>query len=206
MGLEHWDSGRRKWVLYRTQTQHSEDCVRYPYESIPRRIFLDTNIINLIVKQSEQVFEQAPVPVDLDRTCARDTEALMHVFHVGARANWDILASRKSLNEIGQTPNPDIRDDLLDYAVLLVGPLDEDSAFAAGFGRLLVDASFVSALPDPADRELIGNAIGLGCDVFCTSDRRTIIRKRELLRQLPLRIMTPDEWWAHVKPWAGLWG
>lgn len=206
MGLEHWDSGRRKWVLYRTEIQHSEDCARYPYESIPRRIFLDTNIINLLVKHSEQVFEQAPIPANLDHTCARDTEALMHVFHVGARANWDILASRKSLDEISRTPNPDIRDDLLDYAVLLVGPPDEDSSFAASFGRRLVDAPFVSALPDPADRELIGNAIGFSCDVFCTSDQRTIIRKRDFLRQLPLRIMTPVEWWAHVKPWAGLWG
>jgi hypothetical protein len=78
-----------------------------------------------------------------------------------------------------------------------VGPPDEDSTFAASFD--------LSVLPDPPDRELIGNAISFGCDVFCTSDRQTIIRKRELLPHLPLRIMTPDEWWARVKPWAGLW-
>jgi hypothetical protein len=23
---------------------------------------------------------------------------------------------------------------------------------------------------------------------------------------VPLRIMTPAEWWAHIKPWAELWG
>jgi hypothetical protein len=43
------------------------------------------------------------------------------------------------------------------------------------------------------------------CDVFCTCDRRTIVRKREQLKQLPLRVLTPLEWWAHVKPWGGLW-
>ncbi len=206
MGLEHWDPGRRRWVLYRSQQQHSDDCAQYPFESIPRRVFLDTNVVNLLVKHSEQVFEQATIPSHLDKTTAHDTEALMHVFHVGARANWDILASRKTLDEIGQTPDSDTRDELLDYAVQLVELPEENSAFAATFGRRLVDAPFVSALPDRADRELIGNAIGFGCDVFCTCDRRTIVRKRERLPQLPLRILTPIEWWAHIKPWAGLWG
>lgn len=56
-----------------------------------------------------------------------------------------------------------------------------------------------------AARELIGNAVALGCDVFCTCDRATIVTKREHLGQIPLRILTPIEWWAHIRPWAGLW-
>jgi hypothetical protein len=55
-----------------------------------------------------------------------------------------------------------------------------------------------------ADR--VTSKAGLGCDVFCTCDRRTVVRKRQHLRQLPIRIITPAEWWAHIKPWAGLWG
>jgi hypothetical protein len=205
MGLEHWDSNRKKWVLYRNQAQHSEDCVRHPFESIPRRIFLDTNVVNLLVKHSEHVFEKVPVPIHIERTCVLNIEALMHVFTVGAQASWDILASSKTLDEIANTRDVRVREALLDYAVQLVAPQDEDSAYAASLGRRLVDAPFTSVLPDPADRELIGNAIGFGCDVFCTCDRRTIVQKRERLRQLPLRILTPAEWWAHIKPWAGLW-
>jgi hypothetical protein len=188
-----------------SRAQHHDDCARYPFESIPRRTFLDTNVVNLLVEQRERVFEQAAIPDGLDGTRALDIEALMHVFHVGARANWDIVASRKSLEEIGQTPDSGIRECLMNYAVELVDTIGEDSAFAASFGRRLVDTAFVAPLPDPADRELIGNAIGLGCDVFCTRDRRTIVRKREFLRHLPIRILTPAEWWSHVKPWAGLW-
>jgi len=171
MGLELWDPSRAKWVMYPSQGHHSEDCARYPFESIPRKVFLDTNVVNLLVKHSEQVFEQAPIPDDLDDTGALDVESLMHVFQIGMRANWNILASRKTLDEIGQTPDLDVRDGLLDYAFQLLEAPSEDSAFAASFGRRLVDAPFVSALPDPADRELIGNAIGFGCDVFCTCDR-----------------------------------
>jgi hypothetical protein len=206
MGLEHWDPHRRKWVLYRSEAQHREDCQRYPLQAMPRRIFLDTNIVNLLVRYSEQVFEQAPIPTDIDETTAQDIEALMHVFHVGARASWDILASRKVLDEISRTPDDDLKAELLDYAVQIVGPPGEDGDLATSLGRRLINAPFAAALPDAADRELIGNAVGFQCDVFCTCDRRTIIRKRDQVTQLPLRILTPAEWWAHVKPWAGLWG
>jgi len=205
MGLEHWDDRRGRWVLYRSQAEHSADCARHPFEAIPRRVFLDTNVVNLLVKHGEQIFEQEPIPTVLDHTRALDVEALMHVFQIGVRANWNIVASRKTLDEIKQTPDPSIRDDLLDYAVQLLEPPSEDSAFAASFGRRIVDTHFVSALRDLADRELIGNAIGFGCDTFCTCDRRTIISKRKRLHHLRLRILTPAEWWAHIKPWGGLW-
>jgi hypothetical protein len=107
---------------------------------------------------------------------------------------------------ISRTRDGTLRDDLLEYALGLVNQDldDEDRRFAGDFGRRLVDAPFVAALPDLADRELTGNAIGHGCDVFCTRDRDTIVNKRAQLRQVPLRIMTPAEWWAHVKPWAAL--
>ena len=192
--------------MYRNQAQHSDDCSRYPFEQIPRRIFLDTNVVNILVKHAEQVFEQAPIPFRIDDTRAVDVEALMHVFHVGGRAMWDILASRKTLEELSCTPNAAVREELLEYAVQLVDKISEDSAYAATVGRRMVDAPFAAGLTDAADRELLGNAIGFGCDAFCTCDRRTIVRRRETLRHLPIRVLTPAEWWAHVKPWAGLWG
>ena len=207
MSLEHWDANRKKWVLYWSDAEHSDECDQHPYGSIPRRVFLDTNVINVLVKHDEHVFERVPIPAGINRTLAEDIEALMHVFAVSARASWDILASRKTLDEIRKISDPysDLRDDLLDYAVSLVSAQDENSAYATRLGRLIVDTPFTAALPDVADRELIGNAIGFGCDVFVTCDRRTIVKKRERLKQLPIRIMTPREWWGHVKPWAGLW-
>lgn len=183
------------------------DCNRFPFESIPRRVFLDTNVINVLVKHSINVFEQEPVPLDTEPTLAIDIEALMRVFSVGARADWALIGSQKTLDELSRTRETTLRNDLLEYAVGLVNRDldDEDRRFAADFGRRLIDAPFAAALPDPADRELIGNAIGYGCDAFCTRDRATIVNKRGQLRQLQLSIITPAEWWAQVKPWAGLW-
>jgi hypothetical protein len=158
--LELWDSSRSKWILYRNQQQHSDDCAAYPFEQIPRRVFLDTNIINVLVKLRNQVFEQEQIPNTVESTLALDAEALMHVFYVGSRAGWDILASAKTIDEISRTRNLQVRDELLDYAVQVVDQNSEGGIFAATFGRRLIDTHLVSALPDRADRELIGNAIG----------------------------------------------
>ena len=207
MGPETWDPIRRKFVLYRSEGQHSDDCARYPLERMPRRIFLDTDVINLLIKHSGEIFEHAPIPAETDATRAIDIEGLMHVFHVGARADWDLIGSAKTLDELAKTQGVELRDDLLDYGISLVDGLAEsdDRRFTADFARRFVDSPFVAMLPGRADRELIGHAIALRCDVFCTCDRKTILRKRDKLSSLPLRILPPAEWWAHVKPWAGLW-
>ena len=207
MTLENWDYRKQKYILYRSSEQHREDCAQFPFDQIPCRVFLDTNVINLLVKHSAHVFGHEPLVADTEETLAEDIEALTHVFHVGARANWDLCGSQKTIDELSRTKSASLRSDMLDYALGLMNQVvdDEDQKFAADFGRRLVGTHFVSALPDTADQELIGNAIGLGCDSFCTCDRATIVRKRQQMKGIPLRIFTPSEWWAHIKPWAGLW-
>jgi hypothetical protein len=178
MGLEHWDSQRKKYVLYRSPEQHSDDCVRFPFEKIPGRVFLDTNVINVLVKHSANVFEQQPIPLNTEPTLALDIEALMHVFHVGTRANWDIWGSPKTIDELMRTKDDAQRAQLVEYALDLVNRdlSDDTHRFALDFARRLTDSQFVAALPDVADRELIGYAIGIGCDAFCTCDRATIVK------------------------------
>jgi predicted nucleic acid-binding protein len=207
MTLEHWDTILRKYVLYLSASQHENDCGRFPFEKIPRRIFLDTNVINLLVKRSEEIFDHSPISPKCDSTLAIDTEALRHVFYVGARATWDIVASPKTLEELSRTSNPALREDLLAYGVEVLNFSfnSEDSRFALDFARRLVGSPFVAALPDRADQELVAHAIAFGCDTFCTCDRATILKNRDRLDQIPLRIVTPAEWWAHVRPWAALW-
>lgn len=204
MSVERWDNDRKRWILYENQAEHSADCAAHPYEAVPGRIFLDTNVVNLLVRFPDQVFDGEPTRDELDQTTLEDIEALMHIFFVGRRANWVLAASHKTISEIEDTPDERLRSLLKSFAMELISPDAEENRYAATVGRRMVDAPFAAALPDLADRELIGNAIGLGCDAFCTRDRRTIIRRRETLRLLPLKVLTPLEWWRHVKPWAGL--
>lgn len=205
MTLERWDPLRRRWILYASQEEQSADCKANPFEEIPGKIFLDTNVVNLIVKWPEQIFENVPVPMDVAENTAHDIEALMHVFFTGQRANWELAASAKTIEEILNTPDRSMRERLVDYAIQVTDQVSVGSRRGQDLGRRLNDSTLLGALPDPNDRELLGNAIGMGCDVFCTRDHKTIIKKRHLLPALPLRILTPVEWWLAIKPWAGLW-
>ena len=205
MGLEARDVVSGRWVLYRKQTDHSRDCEKYPFEAIPGRVFLDTNVVNALVKHSRHIFEHEPVPAGLHEALAHDVEALMLVFHVGQRAEWDLVASFKTLEEIDETPHTDLRQTLMDYAVGIAERSGEVANFAHDLGRRIIGSEFFDMLPDRNDRELLAHAIGLECDAFCTCDRSTIIKRRDRLPTLPIRVLTPVEWWRHVKPWAGLW-
>lgn len=107
MRLEHWDPIRKKYLLYLPSTgQREADCGQYPYEQIPRRIFLDTNVINLLVKWRAQVFDHEPIPDEIDDRLAFDIEALMHVFYVGSSARWDLVGSPKTLASLRTLPTP----------------------------------------------------------------------------------------------------
>jgi hypothetical protein len=200
----------RRYKLYHSQQDHSADCTKFPFDQIPCRVFLDTNIVNCLVKWRRCVFEMEDPPPDLDSTLLWDIESLMHVFHVGARAQWDIVASHKVIDELAQTKNGELREELLEYGVDLASYSafngnDDDHCYADDLARRLRDSSFVSALPDINDRDLIAHAVAYNCGAFCTRDRRSIHSKRDTLRSLPIKILTPAEWWQHIKPWAGLW-
>jgi hypothetical protein len=106
------------------------------------------------------------------------------------------------VGELAQTSCEVMRRALLDYG----GELVEFQDFEAlDFHRRVEGSGLFLALKDSADRELLAHAIALGCDAFCTRDRATIISVREKLPKMNLRVLTPREWWLHVRPWGALW-
>lgn len=78
MVLEHWDEARGRWLLYRKPGEHHADCERYPFERMPARVFLDTNVVNLIVKHAPVIFDMEPQDPSLPIARRRDIEALTH--------------------------------------------------------------------------------------------------------------------------------
>jgi hypothetical protein len=108
-----------------------------------------------------------------------------------------------TLEELAATKNVALRDELLEYGigfVDLADGQDKNNRYATDLARRLRNSSFLSSLPDINDRDLIAHAVAFQCDAFCTRDVRTIHRKKASLRTLPLKILTPAEWWQHVKP------
>lgn len=156
------------------------------------------------MKWGECIFENLEPPTGLPPALETDIDSLRHIFLVGSRANWDVIVSSKTIDELSQTPNEALREDLLEYGNALVGYsasnrlADDDHRYARDLARRLVDSHFLEVLPQRSDRELISHAIALGCDSFCTRDIRSIYRKRDRLRSIPIRILTTAEWWQHT--------
>lgn len=204
-GLECWDVTRKRWIMYQDSESHSLDCQLYPFEEMPTRIFIDTSVVNILIKFAGTIFDMKAQDPSQSLPRRQDVEALLHVFAVGASANWDLVASSRTFDEVSQTKDQAVRADLVSYVLEILERGTPESTHGQNLGRRLADSSLLAALPDRTDRELLGNAIGLGCDAFVTADIRTIISRRDRLPQLPLKILTPVEWWRHVKPWGGLW-
>ena len=84
----------------------------FAFENFPKRVFLDTNVINVLVKHSDQVFGGCAFLDQIDSTRASDIDALRKMFFAGSRANWDILGSQKTIEEIMRATDRDLRDRL----------------------------------------------------------------------------------------------
>jgi len=181
------------------------------FETLPKRILLDTNVLDCAVKWGPQVFEGARVPDKLPTALADDIAALASIFRVCQRAMFDLVVSPKTLEELDATPDEETRSNLLEYGSSFLGYGSNpflsraELRHARDLARRLDDSPFLAPLKDAGDRELVAHAVAFGCDAFCTRDVRSIHRKRALLTPVPLRFLTPMEWWRHLAPWAGLW-
>jgi hypothetical protein len=139
MLLERWDAIRGKWIMYARAEDHTADCKRYPFEHILVHVFLDTSVLNIIIKHAPAIFEMDQQAIETPLNRARDVEALMHIFAVGARANWRLCASAKTLEEVNQTSCEDTRNALTSYVMEILEFTTEESQHADDLGRRLVD-------------------------------------------------------------------
>jgi hypothetical protein len=178
----------------------------------PRRIFLDTNVVNFTLDHGEAIFEGQEIDERLSEGERENVIALYIFFQAGQRIQWQIAISEKTYNEVMATPCSGRRRELLywfnELWVYWRDICDDEDNFSndpedaipAGFD---LDAA-LSCFPDASDRELIADAIEFKCDVFLTRDGRTILRRRHKTASLPLEVMSPAELGARLRPWLRL--
>lgn len=179
---------------------------------IPGRVLLDTNIVNFMLDWGEVIHDGGEIPAHVCERDARDILALRDIWLTGQRASWQVAVSPRTYEEVAATTDPIRRATLESWFGQLwlswreyfeqynLSDLDADS-----LARRLVPSDTLAVLPDLFDRELLAHAIAYECDAMCTRDRKTILRHRDKLGLLPVRILTPTEWWAAISKYAGLW-
>lgn len=180
---------------------------------IPGRVFLDTCIVNFMLDHGEQIHDGASLSLVAANDVA-DVEALRHLMAVGQRAMWQLAISPFTYSEIARTRSEGRRRDLHTWFQELwqywrstvESNSDLPSFIEAEEIRVrMLTSDYLTCLPDVADRVLLSDALVYRCDLFCTRDRRTILKHRADLHELPIEIVSPTEWWARIRPYAAMW-
>ena len=186
------------------------------FEDLPRRVFLDTCVVNFMLDHGEQIHDGAPLPTETSTSpwVGRDIEAMYNIMLVGQRAMWQYAISPHTYQEIAATSDKSRRHqleiwfrDLWQYWLGVIHDRDDLPSFVEAEDirvRLLASGS-LDTLPDLADRVLVCDAMVYRCDLFCTRDWTTVLKHRDDLKELPLDIVTPGEWWSRIQPYARLW-
>jgi hypothetical protein len=184
------------------------------FRELPGRVFLDTSVVNFIFDFSEEVFDCVEPNPNIGFYILQDIMALRNIFEVGRRADFQLAISPLTYAEIHSTVNAlrlnglsgwffDIYAHWLE--ILSTDPKLPTLAQAETIRIDLLSSGIMDSLPDVNDRMLLCDSVAYNCDCFCTRDWKTIIRVRDKLENLPVRIMSPHELWEILEPLSTLW-
>jgi hypothetical protein len=179
------------------------------FETLPRRIFLDSCTAQTLRDYSGYIYEGESV-VEGDRIHKigdglANLYALRAIFMVNDRAQFQWIVSRGSLEETSDKRDPGHMQWLWDIA-------DHTQACLVGDGPTHASITLSKRIEDPCfgylshkDRQLLREAITLRCEAFLTVERRLPRNAAPLERELGIRVLTPIEHWDMLRPWAAPW-
>ena len=179
------------------------------FESLPRRIFLDSCTAQTLRDYGDYIYEGEPIS-DANRIHRvtdgiANVEALRDIFLVNERAQFEWIISRGSLQEGCDKGDPRHMRWLWDIA-------DHAESCLKGDGFTAASEAVAARLDEPKfgylgykDRLLIRHAVLLRCEAFLTVERRLPRNSAHMERELGIRIVTPIIYWEMLRPWAALW-
>lgn len=187
----------------------AQQPLNYPFESLPRRIFLDSCTAQTLRDYGGYIYEGEPIPSSNGIHRVPDglanIKALRDIFIVNERALFEWMVSRGSMQEAHDKGDAGHMRWLWDIAhhteVCLEGdgPTVESKAMASRLGK--PKFGYLSG----KDRLLLQHAIILRCEAFLTVERRLPRNATHIERELGIRILTPITHWEILRPWAALW-
>jgi hypothetical protein len=179
------------------------------FESLPRRIFLDSCTAQTLRRYGGYIYEGEPIDTE-DRinkitNGIANVEALRAIFQISERALFEWIVSRGSMEEAQAKRDGGHMQWLWDIADHSEACLESDgpTAESEALGERLSEPKF--GYLSFADRRLIREAVILRCEAFLTVERRLPNNAAHIERELGIRILTPIQHWQALRPWAALW-
>lgn len=206
----------------------SKNATNDPYNLglswFPRLILLDTNVVQNLLTFGEYIYdndlsdEMESFALEHGSRFLEDIRALADIISLGRRNGLPLAVAQRTLREIQSTPMLDKREALTRWALELfeyftrlgsdLWPQKEDGSAPPSWPlnskRRYRLYKKLLALPDESDRELVLDAIDLGCDVLLTMYYKTILSHRDEINRLGLTAMAPTDLLKKLRPWVGL--
>ncbi|MGH7840940.1 MAG: hypothetical protein ACREQT_05395 [Candidatus Binataceae bacterium] len=181
------------------------------HSSLPHRIFLDTGVLQYLLRFGESIFENVEVcpddPVHRVPEALSDIEGMRMLCFMNQRNAFELVVSESSLKEVLEARSGRYTSWLVELWDYWCGvEAAYNGAAYHGFGTATRQKvaqrqfDYLSA----KDRALIADAGEKECDTFLTVDRRLARNGRHLRRELEISVMTPTQIVEVLQPWAGL--
>lgn len=177
------------------------------FKYLPRRIFLDSNVLQNLQVYGEFVFDN--VEVSKDDKNAENIAALRNIFFVNQRAIFEFALSNNSIKEVLKKNDKSYLQwafDVLDHWNCCINEYENAEAFSGngkGLLQKLNEKQF--GYLSKKDKRLLFDSIILECDAFLTMDLKLWKNKKHMEHKLGIKILQPFEHWNLLKPFARLW-
>ncbi|WP_419944903.1 hypothetical protein [Candidatus Poriferisodalis sp.] len=191
---------------------------------VPRLIFLDSNIVQNLASFGEFIYENGPV-TDVDSKLENkgqdirdDVLALAELMDLGRRGGLPFVISPRVAEELS-VPRRSLAkrqqlafssNEWSHYSSGLLEAVAEESDSSSSPRAIRVNPrqrrcgpESMSTLRDEGDRQLMVDALELGCDAFLTMDYK-IWDARDSIRRFGIRVLRPVELMNEMRPLAGL--
>jgi hypothetical protein len=184
------------------------------FESLPRRLFVDSSTLQVMQTYGEFIYDGGEVSAEARIRTMPDglenLEALRRIMLVGQRAPFELVLSENSLLEVRARGRIDYlhwahevlaywQDLLSRYALEGIPPFS---------GRGQTDAQRIMANQfgylGAKDRALLRDALLLECDAFITMDAKLASNADHIERATGLRLLEPRQYWDLLEPWSAL--
>jgi hypothetical protein len=182
-----------------------EELVR-SWQSLPRRIYLDTATLQTIHEYGWTIFEDEPYePLNSGVAGYEGHEdqvrCLQRILAVNDRAHFEFVITQANLREAMAHDHGGA-----EYKQWVLDVLDTWLVQASGELPTQVPAAFDrSRNISRKDALLLQDAVEYRCDAFLTMEKNLPTQANFIKRITGLRVLQPTKYWELLEPWARLY-